>query len=348
MFRSRILEFMADPGCHEFDALALEAFRYQYQNIEPYQRLCREQGARPGQVRRWVDIPPVPAVAFKTIPICAAPARETFRSSGTSQGRKRRSVHYQPFPELYRAAIDHSFPRFCLPGDPPVAMLSLIPRRQQVPDSSLSFMVEHLLDRYGGSGSETAFGWRGVRLGPTVSWAQQRRTEGEPVLVLATALALAQWLELLAAEDLHLDLPAGSVLFETGGFKGRNREVTRPELLTGIEERLGISPLRVVREYGMTELSSQFYSRTLEGGDPDLFVAPPWTRIRVLDPESLEESPAGQPGLLAIFDLANLGSAVHLLTEDLGIAEAGGFRLAGRAASAELRGCSLTAEEMLY
>ena len=73
---------------------------------------------------------------------------------------------------------------------------------------------------------------------------------------------------------------------------------------------------------------------------------PHWVRARALDPATLEEVPEGQPGLLAIFDLANLGSAVHLLSEDLAVAEAGGFRLVGRASQAQLRGCSLTAEEL--
>jgi hypothetical protein len=96
----------------------------------------------------------------------------------------------------------------------------------------------------------------------------------------------------------------------------------------------------------MTELTSQCYTRTLLGDDPDVFVAPHWMRVRVLDPETLAEAPVGTPGLIAVFDLANLGSAVHLLTEDLGIAEGEGFRLLGRAAGAELRGCSLVVEEL--
>jgi hypothetical protein len=96
----------------------------------------------------------------------------------------------------------------------------------------------------------------------------------------------------------------------------------------------------------MTELTSQCYTRTLLGGSPGLFVPPRWMRFRVLDPGTLEELPPGRPGLLALFDLANLGSAVHLLTEDLAVAEGGGFRLAGRAAGAELRGCSLAVEEL--
>jgi hypothetical protein len=96
----------------------------------------------------------------------------------------------------------------------------------------------------------------------------------------------------------------------------------------------------------MTELTSQFYSRALSGGDPERFVPPAWTRVRILEPATLAEAPAGAPGLLTVFDLANLGSAAHLLTEDLGVAGGEGFRLLGRAPGAELRGCSLTVEEM--
>jgi hypothetical protein len=111
-------------------------------------------------------------------------------------------------------------------------------------------------------------------------------------------------------------------------------------------DRLHVPPEQVVREYGMTELTSQCYTRALLGGDPDLFVTPPWMRVRIFDPVTLEEAPAGKTGLISVFDLANVGSAVHLLTEDLGVAEDDGFRLLGRAAGAELRGCSLVMEAL--
>ena len=166
------------------------------------------------------------------------------------------------------------------------------------------------------------------------------------MLVLATAFALAQWLEALERLGLKFRLPPGSAIFETGGFKGKTAELTRGDLLARAQDGLGVPPDFVVREYGMTELTSQCYTRALLGGDPDLFVAPHWVRVRILDPETLEEAAAGTPGLIAVFDLANLGSAVHLLTEDLGVAEGEGFRLLGRAAGAELRGCSLVVEEL--
>lgn len=351
MILDRVSRFLTAPGTATFEELAHVAFAWQFERIEPYRRLCTRRGTTPETVRDWRQVPVVPAAAFKTMTLAAAPAVEVFRSSGTT-GEERgepRSEHHQPFPDLYRQVIDASFPPFCLPflaPDAKLPTLSLIPSREQIPDSSLSFMADYVLSRWGSPESATAFGPRGVEATKARSWAAARQREGRPVLILATAFALAQWLEALERLDLHFRLPPGTALFETGGFKGRTTELSRQDLLARIRSWLGVPPEFVVREYGMTELTSQCYTRALLGGDPDLFVAPHWVRVRVLDPETLEEGPAGSPGLLAVFDLANLGSAVHLLTEDLGVAEREGFRLFGRAAGAELRGCSLVVEDL--
>ena len=163
---------------------------------------------------------------------------------------------------------------------------------------------------------------------------------------MATSFALAGWLDGLERLGLKFRLPPGSAVFETGGFKGKAAEVAPEDLLARLHAWTGVPRASVVREYGMTELTSQCYTGALLGEDPGVNLAPHWVRVRILDPETLAEAPAGTPGLIAVFDLANLGSAVHLLTEDLGIAEGDGFRLLGRAAGAELRGCSLVVEEL--
>ncbi len=357
MIVDRISRFVSDPASFPFEELALEAFAFGFERIEPFRRLCEGRGATPESVTDWRQVPPVPTAAFKSLELAAAPAREVFRSSGTTgaedagdTGIDTRSVHHHPYPDLYRLTIDATFPRYCLPfqaSSSTAAMLSLIPTREQLPDSSLSFMIDHVLKRWGGPDSLTAFGPRGVEIAKARSWAGSRQREHKPVVVLATAFALAQMLQGLERMDLRFRLPAGSAVFETGGFKGRTQELTREELLAKLGTWLGVAPGSVVREYGMTELTSQAYTRALDGGDPDLFVTPPWMRVRILDPGTLEETPAGTPGLIAVFDLANLGSAVQVLTEDLGVAEGEGFRLLGRAEGAELRGCSLVVEELL-
>lgn len=348
----RIAAFLAassipagDVDVATFDRLALEAWAFQLDRIEPVRRLAAARGASPATIGSWRNVPPIPAAAFKSAILAAGVPLETFRSSGTTRGDEAASVHHHPYPDLYRAAIDASFARFCLPDLASPPMLLLVPPRALAPESSLSFMADHVATRHGGPASLWAWTEKGLDAKAARSWLGARQRDGRPVFVFATALALDRLVEALARLELRFRLPAGSVVFETGGFKGRERETTRDELLAGLADRLGIGAGRVVSEYGMTELTSQLYTRSLTGGAGDVFVPPPWVRVRVVDPETLAEVALGTPGALAIFDLANLGSAVHLLTDDLGVAAGDGVRLLGRASGAELRGCSLTAEE---
>ena len=345
MIADAIARFVASPSSGDFEALALAAFAFQFERVEPYRRLCERSSRTPRSIDTWREIPLVPAIAMKSVALNAAPARVTFRSSGTTAGA-RRSVHPHPFPELYELVIERSFPEFCLPcgGRPP--MLSLIPPFSQATDSSLSFMIDHVLAACAGESSASACGARGLDLLRARSWLAARQRDGRPYLVLATALALDQCLRGLERLDLRFRAPAASALFVTGGFKTRRAELTLDDLLARLAERLGLPAQAVVQEYGMTELTSQAYTRSLAGGPTDVFVCPHWMRARVLDPATLEEAPAGAEGLLALLDLANVGSVLHLLTEDLARGADGGFRLTGRAGGAELRGCSLTAEEL--
>ena len=349
----RLEGFIDQVGRDDFNRLALDVFAFQYERIEPIRRLAKSRGLAPGELTDWRQIPPVPVAAFKSLELAAAPAREIFRSSGTTAAN--RSVHHHAFPELYRHTIERLFTDYCLlPGEKRLPMLSLVAPRHLIADSSLGFMVEHLLERFGDGHSRAAMGARHLDFEAANRWAQARLEDGRPGFICATAFALAWWLEHLEEQDLHLRLPDGTRIFETGGFKGRVRELRRDELLTRIERYLGVSGDHVVREYGMSELTGHFYTRVLQGADADLFFVPHFMRVRTLDPESLQDVPAGEPGLLAVLDLANVGSAVYVLSQDIGVIEEGGdwprgetaFRLLGRADEAELRGCSLTVDEL--
>src|SRR5262249_36573643 len=136
---SRYIAAPGPPGDNDFAALALLAFAFQFERIAPYRRLCEACGATPATVTSWRQVPAVPAAAFRTLTLATAPAVEVFRSSGTTGGGEGRSVHYHPYPELYRQAVDASFPRFCMPpgAGPRLPILALIPSRELVPDSSL-------------------------------------------------------------------------------------------------------------------------------------------------------------------------------------------------------------------
>jgi hypothetical protein len=177
------------------------------------------------------------------------------------------------------------------------------------------------------------------------------RAQRKPYTVFGTAFA---WMHFFDAFSERFRLPEGSIVLETGGFKGRSREVARDELYGLFAERLGVPPTHCVSEYGMSEMASQFYDSTLYDYASGIQrtprkVAPPTVRTRLVDPVTGEDAAPGHPGLLTHYDLANLNSVLALQTEDMGIAaeDGDGFHLLGRAPGAVLRGCSLTAEEFM-
>jgi len=148
-------------------------------------------------------------------------------------------------------------------------------------------------------------------------------------------------------------LPSGSRIMQTGGFKGRTREVAPDAMRSWLSEVFGIPVPFIVTEYGMTELSSQLYENTLRESALDLpattrrICAPPWVCVQVLNPETRLQVPSGEVGLLRLDDIANLDSVSAIQTADLARREGDGFVLLGRATNAVARGCSITAEQLL-
>jgi hypothetical protein len=177
----------------------------------------------------------------------------------------------------------------------------------------------------------------------------------EPVLLMGTAFAFVYFLEYARSNELRFQLSPKSRVMETGGFKGRVRETPRTEFYQLLQDTLGIAQSAIVNEYSMTELSSQFYDRSLlellktKTTTSELRVksGPPWARVRVVNPITGKEVAIGERGLIRIYDLANLGSVLSIQTEDVGIRHSDGFEIVGRVGAAPPRGCSLEAEPLL-
>jgi hypothetical protein len=163
----------------------------------------------------------------------------------------------------------------------------------------------------------------------------------EPIGLLGTALSFLNLFSRIRSR--RLVLPRGSYAMETGGYKGSGREIGKHDLYEMFRAFLGLASEDVVNEYGMTELSSQFYTRGL--GRPH--EGPPWVRAVVIDPETDREADLDQPGILRLFDLANVNSVLAIQTQDLAIRRASGFALLGRDPGAVPRGCSRAADESL-
>ena len=341
-----------------FDRLQANLFVHQFKHIPTYRRLVQGRGLAP-PLAADVLLPLVPVTAFKSAALVADtvdPERALqFHTSGTSDGVPGR-IH------LADAALyDHSaltaFAHFLLPDAPPrLRCLSLVPSAEVRPHSSLGHMVAAVMARWGhGSGA-----WL---LGADLDVAALARhltcacADGVPVLILATSLAIAAWRD--AWPPRHtLCLPPGSRLMDTGGAKGRSRQIDRRDQHDWLVATFGFHPDFLVGELGMTELATPRFETTLRAHvDPAMpalraHAAPPWLRTLVLDPATQRPVARGEVGMLAHIDLANLETPAFLLTADLGreLPPAAGLQvidLAGRIPGAAWRGCGLDVEELL-
>jgi hypothetical protein len=171
----------------------------------------------------------------------------------------------------------------------------------------------------------------------TTDFLKKSITDGRPILILGTAFSFVHLIDYCLEQGYRFSLPPGSQVMETGGYKGRSRSMRREELASLLQQILDLAADHIVTEYGMSELSSQAYRRS----GSSLFKFPPWVRMQVVSPETGGPVAPGQPGLIRIFDLANVWSVMAIQTEDLGIQQECGFELLGRSADVSPRGCSL-------
>jgi len=336
----------------DFDALARDVFAHQFQGNAIYRRFCEQRGQTPATVEHWTEVPAVAARAFKTLDLLVghpAECEAVFRTSGTSSGASNRGTHWVRDLTLYHGSALPNFQAHLLPDDARLPLISLVASAKQSPESSLAHMVDAVATELCAEGGGAFFD---PELGLDVPALEEalasHSVNRQPVLIVGTAFSFVHWLDDMAERGVRFRLPTGTRLMETGGFKGRSRAVDRPDLYAALVDRLGVPDHAIVNEYGMTELLSQYYEPVLRGANqPRVHRGPPWLRARVLDPDTLTPVPAGTPGLVQHFDLANLESVACVLTEDMGIFEDGGLSVLGRAKGAELRGCSLTLDELL-
>jgi hypothetical protein len=368
-----------------FSALALELFALQFQNNSAYRKICAARNLTPATVKDWTQIPAVPTAAFKELELTSLTPQErtaVFHSSGTTEQKPSRHFHCAESLAVYEASLWAGFAEhFQFPisnrqsqtgaadGSSKLAignwqLAILTPPPEQVPHSSLVHMFETVRQKLGGGARTVAvcqdrasrhefFG----KLADDGSWTldfvatlavlspRAPRPAPRASLLLGTAFSFVHLLDYLVERNLRIELPTGSRVMETGGYKNRSRTLPKAELHALITERLGVPRENIICEYGMSELSSQAYDSEIHPPSsirhPRVFRFPPWARGQIISPETGREVAEGETGLIRIFDLANVFSVAAIQTEDLGIRRGDGFELIGRAQLAEPRGCSL-------
>lgn len=336
----------------EFNRLALEVFAYQFERNRPYRAYCSARGRNPESVGLWQEIPALGTAAFKEADLTTVPpegVRTVYHTSGTTGAGARPGRHLLPDTQLYDASLLPNFRAHLLPDVDAMRIHVCGPTQRYNPHSSLGHMNSRVQEAFGLPGSGVFWTNEGPKFGCLASALEKSEGEPVPVCLLGTAFGFVHFLDWLEGEGRgRMRLPPGSRIMDTGGYKGRSREVPRAELYSLYGERLGVPLSHVVNEYGMTELGSQFYDTVLRdrasGDGPRIKSVPAWVRVLVVDPETLSPLPAGSVGLLRFFDLANLHTVAAIQTDDLGVQIGQGFEILGRAAGAAPRGCSLLAD----
>lgn len=328
------------------DALLTDILRFQAREVAPYARLVSARAVDVDGARGPSDFPALPTDVFRHVRVASHPPEEdtrVFRTSGTTSGA--RGEHFFRTLTLYDRAARAAAARALFAGVTRIRVVCLAPSPEEAPDSSLSYMLGRFGEWFGRDGA--CFVWRdGVDVEALERALGAAVDDDEPVALLGTSFAFAHAEERL--DETRFALPPGSRIMETGGYKGRAREISRSDMRAMLRVRYGVPATHILAEYGMTELSSQLYETSLVAPhEPVRLDVPGWLRAVPVDPDSLRPVRQGEVGILRIDDAANVGSVAAIQTSDLARVVEGGIELVGRDRSAVPRGCSLMVEEAL-
>lgn len=309
----------------DFKNTCLEVFKYQYQNNKTYHLFCNLLHRSPENVKSITEIPFLPIQFFKSKKLITGPNKSPqiiFTSSGTTGHNT--SKHYVTDLQLYEKSFLEGFKRFY--ADPEeYVILALLPSYLERKGSSLIYMANDLIKRSRHSES-------GFYLNDLDDLALKLKSldnSGKKILLIGVSFAL---LDLVEQYQFHLN---NTIIMETGGMKGRRKEMIREELHEILKKGFGVSSIH--SEYGMTELLSQAYSR-----GNGFFECPPWMKIFIRDPEdALELLPENKTGGINIIDLANINSCSFIATQDLGKIKNKKIEILGRFDNSDIRGCNL-------
>ena len=309
----------------DFDQLALDTYRFQFEYNQVYHAFCNYLKRTPERINSRTEIPFLPIEFFKTKKIISSKKEPEaiFTSSGTTGSVV--SKHLVTDIELYQKSFSKGFQSFYGPIQD-YCILALLPSYMERDGSSLIYMAEHLIKESNHPNS----GFYLYDFDALKETLLELESENQKTLLLGVSFALLDFCE---AHPMQLK---NTIIMETGGMKGRKKELIRAQLHHLLKDGFGVNEIH--SEYGMTELLSQAYS--IGGGK---FKCPPWMKVlarNTEDPLTLQQNE--KTGGLNIIDLANKNSCSFIATQDLGrVYQDGSFEVLGRFDNADVRGCNL-------
>jgi phenylacetate-coenzyme A ligase PaaK-like adenylate-forming protein len=309
----------------EFESIALDVFRFQIEKNPVYSIFCKHLGRTKTNITSFKEIPFLPISFFKSKKVVSSKKIEQaiFSSSGTTG--QNTSKHYVPDLALYEKSYLKGFESFY--GDvSEYCILALLPSYLERSGSSLIYMVDDLIKKSNHRDS----GFYLDEIDVLIEKLIRLDSQGKKVLLIGVSFAL---LDLVEKHQLNLK---NTIVMETGGMKGRRKELIREELHDILKKGFGTKSIH--SEYGMTELLSQAYSQ-----GNGIFKNPPWMKILIRDTEDpLTLQEFGKTGGVNVIDLANINSCSFIATQDLGKNyNDGSFEILGRFDNSDIRGCNL-------
>ncbi|WP_417871663.1 acyl transferase [Winogradskyella sp.] len=311
----------------EFEVLALDIFRFQFENNGVYRSFCDLLYKHPSDIKSLTEIPFLPIQFFKTHDVLSSRAKveKIFTSSGTtgSTTSKHQVTNLSIYEESYLKGFAHFYGNI-----EDYVVLALLPSYLERDGSSLIYMVDDLIQK--SKHPESGFYLNNLQdLAKTLN---KLEAKGQKTLLIGVSFALLDLVEQFQFSLKH------TIVMETGGMKGRRKEIIRQELHDVLKKGFGVSQIH--SEYGMTELLSQAYSK-----GNGVFECAPWMKILARDTEdALTVLPPNKTGGINIIDLANINSCAFIATQDLGkTSENNQFEIIGRFDNSDIRGCNLMA-----
>jgi phenylacetate-coenzyme A ligase PaaK-like adenylate-forming protein len=309
----------------DFRRLALDIFNFQFENNLVYRSFCDLLYIHPSDVKAIEDIPFLPIQFFKSHEVLSARSDVpiTFTSSGTTGSIT--SKHMVTDLDIYKTSFTKGFEQFYGNIDDYV-ILALLPSYLERKGSSLIYMVDTMIKQ----SKHTESGFYLNNLKDLKDQLNVLDNQNKKVLLIGVSFAL---LDLIESYQFNLK---NTIVMETGGMKGRRKELIREELHNLLKIGFGVDTIH--SEYGMTELLSQGYSQ-----GNGLFNCPGWMRILTRDTEdALSMQSFGKTGGINVIDLANINSCSFIATQDLGrVYKNGSFEIIGRFDHSDIRGCNL-------
>ena len=309
----------------QFEKIALKVFRHQYDHNLVYHEFCQHLKVKKQEVKSLLQIPFLPIQFFKSHQVVTGenPIQTTFTSSGTTGMTT--SKHLVSDLSLYESSYLQAFSQF-YGNIEDYVVLALLPSYLEREGSSLIYMVNDLIERTNNPDS----GFYLHNYEELISKLMALDQSGQNVILIGVTYALLDLIEMQKFQLLH------TIIMETGGMKGKRKELIREELHEIL--RLGFGVSQIHSEYGMTELLSQAYSFG-EG----VFECPPWMQILIRDTEdALQYVADGKTGGINVIDLANINSCSFIATQDLGKKNpTTTFEVLGRFDNSDIRGCNL-------